>query len=216
MNMRFARVVTATLTAAALAAALAGCNGGDDRSSGEAGPGSPGSPGSSGSAGSQAVVTVTTVDTLTGQLDQTAQEQLAGAVTSVVDDWFEGAYLGDFPRADFTTAFAGFTPGAAKLARKQVALMTNAVVSDQIEAAEAVSRSVSLDVLAVEQKAAGVTATVDLVFTTSGGSGQTAEGSTEGSTEEVTGTLDLTPAGSGWKVFGFDITRAPLATGGAR
>jgi hypothetical protein len=157
-------------------------------------------------AGTDAVRTVATVATVTGNLGPARREALAQAVAGVVDGWLDGAYLGDFPRSEYGAAFAGFTPGAAAKARRDLALMTNSAISSRIDEAAATRRSVSLDVLSVRQRPVGVTATVDLAFTTAGAlTGQ----------QQVTGTLDLTPVGDGWKVFGFDITRTPAQPGTA-
>ncbi|MFT4286651.1 hypothetical protein [Nocardioides sp.] len=187
MNIRFTTTVTAALTGLALTGGLlAGCSGSD-------GGGTPGAGGSAGGETPAPVVTVTTVGALTGDLDQAGQDQVSEEVGTVVDGWLDGAYLGDFPRTDFTDAFASFTPGAAERAQQQLDLMTNASLTAEATV-EAVSRSVSLDILAVKDKAVGVTASVDLVLAAG---------------EEISGTLDLTPTNGGWQVFGFEITRTP-------
>lgn len=144
------------------------------------------------------VTTRAAVRTVTGNLGATGRTAIAAGISKVVDGWLDGAYLGDFPRADYKAAFAGFTPGAASKAQRDLKLMTNAAISDRIGTAEATKRSISLDVLSVKQRPVGVTATVDLTFTTTGALA---------GTQEVTGTLDLTPTRSGWKIFGFDISR---------
>ncbi len=183
MNSTLSRAVTAAL----LLAALAGCSGTSDSDDEQSG-------GPSDAGTSAPVVTVTSVASLTGDLDQTAQDQMSQAVTEVVDGWLDAAYLGEFPRTDLSDAFADFTTGAAQRAQSQLDLMSNASLSGE---ASAVSRTVSLDVLAVGQKAVGVTATVDLVY-----GGDAADG-------EVTGSLDLTPTDAGWRVFGFEISNQP-------
>ena len=173
---------------------LAGCSGGSDDK-----PSSTGSPSASTTtAAPEPADTRATVTTLTGRLSAARRDALAGAVTAVVDRWLEGAYLGDFPRSDYSSAFAGFTPGAAARAKRNRALMTNAGISDRIDTARATKRTISLDVLSLKQRPVGVTAKVDLAFETSGA---LAGG------QEVTGTVDLTPVGNGWKIFGFEISR---------
>ena len=191
---------TARLAGALLAGGicLSACSIGDHDKPSGAVPSS----GASSDGAPAAVTTQTTIATVTGRLPADRRDQLTDAVTRVVDGWLDGAYLGDFPRADFSGAFSGFTRGAAAKAQRSLPLMTNAAISDRIESAQATSRSVSLDVLAVRQQPVGVTATVDLAFETTG--------SLTGA-EQVTGTLDLTPDGDGWKVFGFDVTRTPTA-----
>ncbi|SFB72870.1 hypothetical protein SAMN04487968_101181 [Nocardioides terrae] len=196
MRRRTTRVLAAILVSGIT---LAGCSTGDhDERSGDASARSDGA-----SDGADAATAARAqVATVTGRLPAAGRDALAEAVGSVVDDWLDAAYLGDFPRSDYSAAFAAFTPGAAVKAQGDLALMTNAAISDRLDKADATSRSVSLDVLAVKQKPVGVTATVDLAFET--------EGALTGP-QEVTGTLDLTPDGDGWKVFAFDITRTPAA-----
>lgn len=182
------RSLSATLAATLAAGALlTACTGGttdeDAAPSGTAGPEGP-------------LATETTIAALTGRLDQAGQDAVAEAVTEVVDDWIDAAYLGEFPRADFAPAFAGFTPGAAAKAQRLPG-MTSAPIADRIEAAEATAREVGLDVLAVRGQPAGVTAVVNLTFETTG---------TLTGPQQVTGRLDLTPAEGTWKIFGFDIT----------
>jgi hypothetical protein len=140
------------------------------------------------------------VATVTGRLPAQRRQALAQQVGAVVDGWLDHAYLGDFPRTDYAPAFTGFTAGAAAKAQHQLALMSNAGLSDRIQKATATKRSISLDVLAVGQRPAGVTASVDLAFVTSGAAA---------GPQEVTGTLDLSPVGDGWKVFGYRISRTP-------
>jgi hypothetical protein len=138
------------------------------------------------------------VATVTGRLSADRRDALADAVTQVVDGWLEGAYLGDFPRTDYSAAFAGFTAGAGAKARRDLALMTNAAISEKIDKAEATKRTISLDVLSIRQRPVGVTATVDLTFETS---------PSLAGAQVVTGTVELTPVGNRWKIFGFDVSR---------
>lgn len=139
---------------------------------------------------------------VTGRLPRSKRDAVTHDVAAVVDRWFDTAYLGDFPRRDYRPTFALFTGGAAGKARAAASLMTNAGISPRIDGAEATKRAVSLDVLAVRRRAVGVTATVDLLFTTSG---------RLAATHHVTGRLDLTPERGGWKIFGFDVDRSRSA-----
>jgi hypothetical protein len=182
--------------------ALAGCSGGnDDKPDGRRSP-SPATGTSTGTAETDAMSARAAVATVTGRLGAARRDALADSVTSVVDGWLNAAYLGDFPRSDYSGAFAGFTTGAAAQAKRNLALMSNAEISSRIDTATATRRSISLDVLSIAQKPVGVTATVDLVFETTGA---------VTGPQEVTGTLDLTPDGDGWKIFGFAIGRTPTA-----
>lgn len=170
---------------AALAVGAAGCSGDDDKGQKPADPGAPAQ-----------VTTQATVAALTGKLRPDVQEQLTAAVTKMVDDWFDAAFLGDFPRSDYDPAFAAFTEGAATKARADLALVSAVAIADRIDHAEATGRAVGLDVLAVKGRPVGVTANVDLTFETTGALA---------GPQRVTGSLDLTPVDGQWKVFGFDI-----------
>lgn len=187
--------VAAVLTCGLL---LAGCSGGSDHKPGAGGSASP----TADAGGTDQTSAAATLDHLTGRLGPARRDALVEAVTRVVDGWLDGAYLGDFPRSDYAAAFAGFTTGAAAKAQGDLAMMTNSDISDRIEKATATRRSISLDVLAIKQKPVGVTATIDLAFETTGALA---------GAQEVTGTLDLTPDGDGWKIFGFQISRTPAA-----
>jgi hypothetical protein len=186
--------VSALAAVLACGIALTGCSGkSDDKPTGGGATSTP-----SPSAAPAAVTTQAAVAKVTGQLGAAGRVALAAAITKVVDGWLDGAYLGDFPRADYKTAFAGFTPGAAGKAQRDLKLMTNAAISDRITTAEATKRSISLDVLSIKQRPVGVTATVDLTFETTGALA---------GAQRITGTVDLTPDRSGWQIFGFDISR---------
>lgn len=190
------RLLAPFLACLACTIGLAACSSGDDERPTGAGRSSR----SAGSTATEDAAPRPQVRTVTGNLAAGGRDALAEAVGTVVDGWLDGAYLGDFPRSDYSAAFADFTPGAAARARRDLALMTNAGISGRIQRAAATGRSVALDVLAVGNRPVGVTATVDLAFETTGALA---------GPQEVTGTLDLAPGAKGWKVFGFDITRTP-------
>ena len=132
----------------------------------------------------------------------TQKQALKADVKEVVDAFFENAYLGDFPRTSYDEAYAAFTAGARKDAVRDADLLSNAPISDQIETATGVKRQVSLDVLAVKGKAAGVTARFALDFTTSGELEQR---------QRVKGYLLLDTEGGKWQVFGYDLFRSVIS-----
>ena len=72
----------------------------------------------------------------------------------MVDQWFDEAFLGEFPRSDFDAAFAAFTEDAAADAERDIDLLSNADIADQIDSATATNRRVRLDVFAAEGPAA--------------------------------------------------------------
>jgi hypothetical protein len=149
------------------------------------------------------VVTVTTLQKVGKQLDAVHRARVKAAVTAVVDPWFDGAFLGTFPRSNWSPAFAGFTQGAAADAEhRDLDLLTNAGIADQIQSATATRRRVRVNVFTFQGHPHGVTAHVVLDFTT------------KGDLEEalrVRGDLYLTKDKGEWKIFGYDVDQAEPA-----
>ena len=190
------RVRRAAAGGAAVAVVLAGavaCSGDD-----EDGPDAS-KPGSSASDPEQEPIN-TTVDGISGRLDDERRTEVQEGVSQTVDAWFEGAFLGDFPREDYSAAFDGFTKGARKDAMAQLDLLSNKEIDGQIDNAVAGNRRVRLEVLAPKGEPQGVTAHFVLDFFT------------YGELEEhrrVRGSLYLTPEKGGeWQVFGYDVLGA--------
>lgn len=145
---------------------------------------------------------------LAGKLPASRRTSIARQVGAVVDGWFEAAYLGgDYPRTDFADAFPGFTAGAARLARRDRALLSNASVGGRVEEVTVTSRTVRVDVLAPKGRVAGATARFRLDFTTEG---------TFARRVVVHGRLMLTHGRTGWRVFAYDVRRSNRAPGSAR
>jgi hypothetical protein len=143
--------------------------------------------------------TNTTFWRVTGHLDHPVRSELKSGVNDAVDAWFDGAFLGEFPRADYAPAFVGFTRGARKDAMSDLALLSNKDLEDSIESAVAGNRRVRLDVLAPKGKPHGVTAHFVLDYFT------------HGEREDhlrVRGSLYLTPEEGEWRVFGYDVLGA--------
>jgi hypothetical protein len=142
----------------------------------------------------------TAVDVVTGRLDEAGQSEVSAQVTDLIDHYLDAAYLGDFPRSDFSAAFVDFTDGASAKANEDLALLTSVALSAQIDEAEATDRSLSLDILSPKNTPAGVSARWTLDFTTTG---------SVASTQHVEGMFDLTPVDGAWKVFGYSIKGGP-------
>lgn len=118
---------------------------------------------------------------------------------AVVDGWIDAAYVaGEWPRASYPRAFAGFTPGARRQARGDLRLLTNAGIGRRVDSVRATQRRVTYDVLASRRRVAGVTARVQLRYRTTGEVRRTFT---------VRGRLFLTPTRQGWRVFGYDLTK---------
>lgn len=184
-------VVSATL-AAALALGVGACSGDEDEPSDES------SPAASGAPSAPPLTTTATIGAVAGsKLPGARREALKDQVRTVVDAWVDGAYVGgSWPRTDVGTAFSGFSAGARKDAQTDLRVMSNADIGDQLTGVTAKRRDLSLDVLAVKQRAVAVTARLVLTYETTG---------------EVTGArtvrarLFLTRGEQGWEVFGYDV-----------
>ena len=148
------------------------------------------------------------VTRVAGRMRPQDRDVLADNVGKVVTAYFEDAYLGgDQPRSRFDDGFSTFTRDAARSARRQQRLTTNAALGPTAEAVVARRQRAFLSVLAPKGVATGVTARVDLAYLVQ---------RTEGADRLVTvrGRLLLTRAPSGgWKIFGYDLTRGARAAG---
>lgn len=148
------------------------------------------------------ITTKATVGRVIGKLGEKQKQKMKADVSEVVDEFFDNAYLGDFPRTSFTKAYASFTQGAREDAERDADLLSNVEIADQIDQATGTKRRVALDVLAVKGKAQGVTARFTLDFETAGDLERR---------ERVKGYLLLADEGDGWKVFGYDVLRSVIA-----
>ena len=197
----------AALTAVLLALTAAGCTGDDDgpRSTPTPPTASEGSTATLEPRPAPARVRVTRV---AGRMRPKDREVLADNVGKVVTAYFDDAFLGgDQPRTGFRGGFATFTPDAARSARRQQRLTTNAALGPTAEAVVPRRQRAFLSVLSPKGVATGVTARVDLAYLV-----QRSEGADRLVT--VRGRLLLTRAASGgWKIFGYDLTRGTRAAG---
>jgi hypothetical protein len=176
---------------------LAGCDSGDDIGDHK--------DGSSSSHGKDEapVETVTTLHSTGEKLNEAHRSRVKAGVNAVIDAWFEGAFLGDFPRSDWSSAFAGFTKDAAADAQgRDLDLLTNAGIADQIDSATATRRRVRLNVFSYRGHPRGATAHFVLDFTTKGGLEQTLQ---------LRGDLYLSKNKGVWKIFGYDVDQAVSA-----
>ena len=166
---------------------------------------SPKEPRKTGAGDTTSEVAVTSaVGTVAGTLDAPGQEAVVAKAVALVEAWWDKAYLGgDYPRADFADAFPGFTPGAAKLATADAALLSNAAVGPRIDEVEAVAKEVSVDILSPRSTPSAATARIRLEFTTTGELEQQVL---------VTGRLMLAVDAKGnWQIVGYDVSRSDSA-----
>jgi hypothetical protein len=149
------------------------------------------------------VATVTTLQGVGKQLNAVRRERVKTRVTAAIDPWLDGAFLGDFPRSNWSSAFAGFTEGAAADAEhRDLDLLTNAAIADQIESATATRRRVRLNVFSFKGHPRGATAHVVLDYTTKGDLEEAMQ---------VRGDLYLAKVKGEWKIFGYDVDQAAPA-----
>jgi len=188
-------VRAAVLTAlGGLGVGLGGCDSGDDLGGDK--------PGSSASHGTEVpeVTTVTTLEKVGRSLDAEHRTRVKAAVTDVIDPWFDEAFLGDFPRSDWSAAFVDFTRDAAADAQhRDLDLLTNAGISSQIDSATAIRRRVRLSVFADHGHPRGATAHFVLEFKTSGDLEESVR---------LRGDLYLSKVKGEWKIFGYDVDQA--------
>ena len=199
------------LVAAILSAALsvAACSGDD----GDGGPA--GTPPSGGGGASTAtdntpppVQTTSTMGQVRGQLPQDKRSKVREQVAHAVDAWFDAAYVGgDYPRNDFSDSWPGFTTGAKADAEDDKLLMSTFDVGRVVSSVEAITRKVSVDVLAVRGHAQGATARFVLKYRTVG---DVKDDDVQHKTV-VRGRLFLTPSPDGWRIFGYDVTKGAIA-----
>lgn len=171
---------------------------------------SPATPGESSAAAQEtargrtfAIETRTSLGRVAGRLTGQQRRQLPRTITGVVQRWFNAAYVGgDYPRADFSDAYPGFTSGARDEARRDKVLMTNKEIGSRIDDVTPTLSRVWVDVLAVAGRPAGVTARFLLEFRTDGDLTRRVR---------VQGRLMLTRQASRWRIFGYDVAKGGRA-----
>lgn len=144
---------------------------------------------------------------VSGALPKADAKAVSKRLGHVVATWFNGGFLsGDYPRSSFTGYDAAFTPGAAKLAKRDSSVTTNAQLGSQWVQLVPTRQVVRLYVFAPGHRASGATARVELVMVGADEGGSASE-------LAVTGQLYLTKTKAGWRIFGFDLQRAVGAPG---
>lgn len=137
-----------------------------------------------------------------GPLDRPRRRQVLREVAAVTDGWLRAAYLsGPWPRRDFSRAWPRFTPAAARLARADRALTSNADLGRRVGDVVPRSRRIDVDVLVARGWAQAATARLRLAFRAEGRGGARDRGYV------VRGRLFLTHGDAGWRVFGYDLAK---------
>lgn len=135
-----------------------------------------------------------------GRIARPDRARVVDAVAGVTVRYLRAAFLdGDYPRSGgFGEAFEVFTPGAAKVARTDLGLVTNADIGERVEDVSPASVDVSVDVLAVAGRASAATSHLTLAFRTTGGAEKRVR---------VQGRLSMTKEDGRWRVFAYDLTK---------
>jgi hypothetical protein len=150
------------------------------------------------------IETTTTIGQVVGRLPRKDQKRLVGAITPVVQRWFNAAYVGgEYPRKNFRDAFPGFTSGARAAARHDLELMSNDRIGDRVSGITPKTSQIWLDVLAPQKRAVAVTARFRLGFKTQGDLVRRFG---------VRGRLLLTRSEPGWRIFAYHVAKS----GGAK
>jgi hypothetical protein len=197
MVQKAARLGRHSVVAAMLATLLlaSGCSSGNDDSE-------PSPSDSTGSAsGGEAVPLQVSVGKVNGRIKAKDATAVATKIGSVVNGWWQAAYVGGkWPRTDFTKAFPCFTKGAGADAQKDGALTTYKTIGGHVSAVTAQIRKIDVDLLAAYGHAAGATARFTLAFKTTGDFAKQVT---------VQGQVFLTKGKEGnWRVFGYNVTRS--------
>lgn len=185
-----ARAATIAVLSMVLTAGLAACSDNGRSATRD------GAPGETATETEPAIPTEVAFGTVTGKLGRNHRAPLRRQVSATFDGWVDAAYVGSGDGA-----FAAFTKGAARLARRD-RLMSNARLGDKVESVTATTRKLTIDVLAANGRPVGVTGRFVLVLELEGEAQRT---------ERVVGRLLMRHAGSGWQVFGYDVKRGRVA-----
>ena len=97
------------------------------------------------------------------QLDESTRAELEGDVGDVLSAYVVKAFLGDFPRQEFVSAFESFTSGAASSAAVEIDELTAASVRDATDV-RATELDARLSFLTRSGDVHGGTATVHFAF----------------------------------------------------
>jgi hypothetical protein len=155
------------------------------------------------------------VTRVAGRLDKERRRSVERAVRRTLSRYLDTAFLGGGPgrgrpsQRYYARAFRAFTPGAARAARRDRALLTNAGLDRPVASVTERHSSARLAVLAPNHVPAGVTATIRVVYVAN-------RDSARDTRVTMTGRLLLTRAGSRhWRIFGYDLARATRTVGGS-
>jgi hypothetical protein len=188
------------LAAASLATLLAlsatACSGDDEPAEPDSGP----SLSEPSAAPTLEVEPVVRAGEVVGRMKRADRARVVDAVSGVAVRYLDAAFLGgDYPReGGFQPALESFTPGTARAARGDLGLLTNAGIAPRVEEVTPARLGVTVDVLAVGERASAATAHVTLVFNTTGAVARRVQ---------VQGRLMMTKDDGRWQVFAYHLSK---------
>lgn len=142
---------------------------------------------------------VTESGEVVGRLPRKDRKRVEARVSRTAVRFLDAAYLaGEYPRSNFNGSLTGFTRGAAAVARRDAALLTNRPIGKRIDSVTATGLRVKVDLLAVKKRAVAATARVRLGFRTTGRFEKRVR---------VQGELRLTKREGTWKIFAYDLSK---------
>lgn len=129
------------------------------------------------------------------------RDRIKAAIARPIQEWFDGSFVaGDYPRSTYDEGLRAWTPDAARLARRDRDTTTNAVLGPSVIAVVADEQLANVYVYAQKGIAGGATARVRLRTTQQKETGELVK-------TRLTGSVYLTRTPSGWKIFGYDLSR---------
>lgn len=186
----------AVLATVALALALGGCSGDDERSGEPSPPDSSPTEKTLPQGNTRSVVQVGQV---AGSLSKRDRKRVVADVGDLVDRWFQRAWLAA-PLGKDAQPFPGFTPAAQRKARAEREVTTARAIDRPLGGVVPRTRGVRLDVLAPGGRPEAVTARVHLGLAAYDRELERLDGRVV-----VSGRLMIAPVGKDWKVFGYDL-----------
>jgi type IV pilus biogenesis protein CpaD/CtpE len=189
--------------AVALAWATVGCTGDDDPSTQPEPKASDSSPAAPTLSGQDASLEVS-IEQLSGAIRREQRPVLKRLISKPIAAWVSAGYSAGAASGDsYPKAFAGWTRDAARLARRDDDVTTNAVMGKDLSSVVIASSRARLYVFSAKGRTGGATARVSVRMT-----GERQDGSS--TSYAVTGSLYLTREQGRWRIFGYDLTQREI------
>lgn len=144
------------------------------------------------------IVTNVAVGKVTGKLVEPQASEVTAELGGLVRDYLEWAYLGDYPRTDWSTPPPGFTARAGTLFLKDMRKLpglTNQPRGASLTKVSQVTENITLDVLAPRSELAGATGRYTISFQADDASGSTVV--------TAQGRLIMAVVDGSWQIVGY-------------